>query len=222
MASVPTMQQLVAEHGEGAWEKTWSIGRTPWEVQTGYQPALKDFLERNKPDLPQSGRAIVPGCGRGYDAILIGETLGLNVLGVDLSETGISAAKELLAKTGTTAAVSYQAGDFFKFALAPDAERFVLAYDFTFFVAMPPELRVSWGAQMNDLLVPGAALVTLVWPLGPASRVGGPPHSVSVQAYADVLGSAFAKVYDEPAVGTMDGRVEGAESRLVVWRKAAT
>lgn len=36
---------------------------------------------------------------QGYDAILIGETLGLDVLGVDLSETGISAANEYLPHT---------------------------------------------------------------------------------------------------------------------------
>lgn len=72
---------------------------------------------------------------------------------------------------------------------------------------------------MNALLEPGAYLITLVWPLGPSGRVGGPPHSVSIQTYADVLGSGFKKVYDEPATGTMEGKVEGAESRLVVWQK---
>lgn len=55
----------------------------------------------------------------------------------------------------------------------------------------------SWGAQMNALLAPaGALVITLVWPLGPPAHSGGPPHSVTVQAYAAALGGAFAIVYD--------------------------
>lgn len=212
------MQKMVSELGQDAWETTWREGVTPWEVQTGYQPALKAFLESGKLGLPKSGRAIVPGCGRGYDAILIGETLGLDVLGADLSETAVAEARKLLEKTGTTAKVSYRAGDFFKYVPGDGEEPFVLAYDFTFFVAIPPELRQAWGTQMNRLLAPGAFLITLAWPIHP-TRTGGPPHSVKAEDYAQVLGAAFEKAHDEPAPGTMEGSVEGAEAELIVWRK---
>ncbi|EJD42720.1 S-adenosyl-L-methionine-dependent methyltransferase [Auricularia subglabra TFB-10046 SS5] len=212
------MQNMVSEIGQDAWEATWKEGVTPWEVQTGYQPALKAFLESGKLELPKSGRAIVPGCGRGYDAILIGKTLGLDVLGADLSETAVAEARKLLERTGTKANVSYKAGDFFKYVPGDHEEHFVLAYDFTFFVAIPPELRQAWGTQMNRILTPGALLITLVWPIHP-TRTGGPPHSVKPEDYAQVLGAAFEKVYEVPALGTMEGRVEGAEARLIVWRK---
>lgn len=43
------------------------------------------------------GRALVPGCGRGYDAIAFGKS-GYDSTGLDLSPTGVEQAKALLAE----------------------------------------------------------------------------------------------------------------------------
>lgn len=43
------------------------------------------------------GRSLVPGCGRGYDAIALGKS-GYDSTGLDLSPTGIEQAKALLAE----------------------------------------------------------------------------------------------------------------------------
>ena len=43
--------------------------------------------------LPRSGRAAVPGMGRGFDAELLARR-GLHVTGVDISETAVEAARE--------------------------------------------------------------------------------------------------------------------------------
>lgn len=42
------------------------------------------------------GRALVPGCGRGYDVIAFGRS-GYDSTGLDLSPTGVEQAKALLA-----------------------------------------------------------------------------------------------------------------------------
>lgn len=44
-----------------------------------------------------TGRSLVPGCGRGYDAIAFGKS-GYDSLGLDLSPTGVEQAKALLAE----------------------------------------------------------------------------------------------------------------------------
>ena len=36
---------------------------TPWDAGT-MQPALQELVESSELDLPKSGRALVPGCGR--------------------------------------------------------------------------------------------------------------------------------------------------------------
>ena len=43
------------------------------------------------------GRSLVPGCGRGYDAIAFGNS-GYDSIGLDLSPTGVVQAKALLAE----------------------------------------------------------------------------------------------------------------------------
>lgn len=43
------------------------------------------------------GRAFVPGCGRGYEAIAFGRS-GYDCIGLDLSPSGIEEAKSLLAE----------------------------------------------------------------------------------------------------------------------------
>lgn len=43
------------------------------------------------------GRALVPGCGRGYDSIAFGKS-GYDSVGLDLSPTGVEQAKALLAE----------------------------------------------------------------------------------------------------------------------------
>lgn len=49
------------------------------------------------PGVLPKGRALVPGCGRGYDAIAFGKS-GYDSLGLDLSPTGVEQAKDLLAE----------------------------------------------------------------------------------------------------------------------------
>lgn len=43
------------------------------------------------------GRSLVPGCGRGYDAIAFGKS-GYDSTGLDLSPTGVERAEALLAE----------------------------------------------------------------------------------------------------------------------------
>lgn len=140
--------------------------------------------------------------------------------------------------TGSTARVSYEAGDFF--ARQSPTEQFALAYDvtwvtswlvelnlrlillfFRFFVAVPPALRAEWGRQMNMQVAPGGLLITLIWPIHPTRDIG-PPYGVDPEltAYSKVLGKDWEKVYERDVTETMGpGPVEGSTAKIVVWQK---
>ncbi|THH08547.1 hypothetical protein EW146_g8952 [Bondarzewia mesenterica] len=197
-------RKLVAEHG---WEEAWKKNITPWESHgtAKAQPALRELIESSRLDLPTSGRALVPGCGRGFDAILIASSLGLQTLGTDISSTAIQAANDLLASSPNVQAsgkVSFETADFFTMKV-PENERFDLVYDYTFFVAIPPSYRKDWGRQMNGLTKPGAYLIALVFPLGLDPEGEGPPHYVEPEHYDELL-AGWTKVLDEVPKPTVE------------------
>lgn len=92
------LDQDPAKHG-ALWDNLWQDGTcTPWD--RGYpNPALEDTLADRKDVLgtaapgDQSGstarkRALVPGCGKGYDVLLLA-SFGYDAYGLDVSETVI-------------------------------------------------------------------------------------------------------------------------------------
>jgi len=56
-----------------------------------------------------------------------------------------------------------QAADFFAFPLD---NSFSLAYDFTFFCAIPPTWRQKWGDRYAEVVRKGGVLITLQYPIG--------------------------------------------------------
>ncbi|THH05126.1 hypothetical protein EW145_g5028 [Phellinidium pouzarii] len=156
----------------------------------------------------------------GYDAVFIASVLDYYVLGIDLSPSAVDAANAYAQKVVTLNdsardRVMFRATDFFNFAIEEE-ERFDVVFDHTFFCAIPPSLRSAWGQEMAALLTPGGFLITLVFPID-GSREGGPPYSVSVDIYAQALGSHWTKTLDKIPSESSPSH-EGRE-RLVIWRK---
>lgn len=95
----------VSAHGP-KWDALWRESFTPWD-RGGPSLALADLV-REKPDLfPASakggtrGAALVPGCGRGYDVLLLA-ALGYDVVGLDYSGEAVreAAANEQSVREG--------------------------------------------------------------------------------------------------------------------------
>lgn len=82
----------MAAHNDFDWETLWKNGIKPGERFDLSAPhkALIAWL----PKLP-SGVALVPGCGRGYDLAALASPTR-HVTGLDLSETGVAAARAYL------------------------------------------------------------------------------------------------------------------------------
>lgn len=122
-------------------------GTTPWDVGT-MQPPLQDVMPRTDIGFEKKGHALVPGCGRGYDAVFLA-SLGYNTTGVDISPIAVSKANEsaislkmseyssyilctcrwLEALPDKPANVRFELQNFFEFQ--PPAGGFDLIYDYT-------------------------------------------------------------------------------------------
>lgn len=197
------------------WDALWQRGVTPgeyWDIHV----ALPELVAQIKlKQLPIGGRALVPGCGRGYDVeVLCKSGLYDEVLGLDISETAVRAARDYLDGKGVK---GYQVvtGDFFGTGLEGT---FSLIYDYTFFCAIPMEWRAKWGARMKQLVEVGGVLVTAMYPYGEKTGQEGPPFDVHEKAYREVLeGEGGFVCKDGPRVLSDEQAHEGRGGGRTLW-----
>ncbi|KAF8908409.1 S-adenosyl-L-methionine-dependent methyltransferase [Mucidula mucida] len=182
-----------------------------------HNPALVELVEfdneANEKLLPRTGKALVPGCGKGYDVVYFARTLGLDATGVEISETAREAAKKYISSQPPilTGSATVIVTDFFSHSGTYD-----LVYDYTFFVALPLARRAEWGSQMQKLVKRGGVLVTLMYPFIAPDKVEqgymGPPWPVTLDAYAEVLGTEWERVWT-PSRMTRRPQSDSRESR---------
>lgn len=135
----------------------------------------------------------MPGCGRGYDVLALAKAEGAEwkeVLGLDLSPTGVAAARAYLegeiGEGDERNKCHVEEGDFFKLAVKEEEDQFTFIYDYTFFCAITPDKREAWARQMQALLIPGTGiLMTLIFPI--CEKEGGPPYRVSLEGMKELL-----------------------------------
>ncbi|PWN49094.1 S-adenosyl-L-methionine-dependent methyltransferase [Violaceomyces palustris] len=225
-----------------AWDKAWLSNLTPWDAKAP-QPALLELLDGKHDDqlkvtgagissiLPTQGIALVPGCGRGYDATLFAQRLGLQSWGVDISPTAVDQANQWLADQqlaeDVKSKINFAKADFFKLGTSetsvPElgASSVDLAYDYTFLCALPPSLRKDWSETYTRLLKPGGHLICLVYPIQ-GDRPGGPPFSISPQLVRSLLTGGenqgkWSELCDVEPKNSKGNRI-GIE-RVMVWRR---
>ncbi|GAC73216.1 hypothetical protein PANT_9d00001 [Moesziomyces antarcticus T-34] len=233
-----------------AWDQAWIDSTTPWDSNRP-QPALVELLsgghdadvkveDLNGDLVPVSkviprgsGTAVVPGCGRGYDARVFAER-GLTSYGVDISSNAVAAANQWLRDQNLDSDigsnVNFVEADFFTLgtdksaakALAKPAQA-VLAYDYTFLCAIPPSLRTAWAETYTRLLAKDAILISLVFPIH-GDRPGGPPFSLSPDLVRELLGSQTTAQGNPAWQELAELKPKGPETRpdverIMVWRR---
>ncbi|KAG0606760.1 hypothetical protein M758_9G165100 [Ceratodon purpureus] len=198
-----------AQPMDTAWEQLWKEGITPWDAQ-GVTPAITTLLKQNK---LREGKVLVPGCGSGYDVVAMASPTR-RVTGLDISKTALEQAQLFAEKSPNAEFIEFQNADFFSFA---PPSKFDLVFDYTFFCALEPSLREQWAEKMAELLALDGELITLMFPLD--EHEGGPPYSVSLEAYEKVLRPhGFHLTSCDAEIPSVESR-KGME-KLARWERA--
>lgn len=194
-----------------SWESCWSQSVTPWDL--GEVTPIISELVRNG-GLPP-GRALIPGCGSGYDVAALA-TPDRHVVGIDISETAVARARKIASAGPSAKWVEFVCTDFFSYT---SASPFDLIFDYTFFCALEPTIRPKWAAKMSELLSPGGELITIIYPV--SDHEGGPPYAVSLKSYEEVLNplNVVNTFYEENALSPSSRK--GREF-LGKWKKFLT
>ncbi|KAK5129603.1 hypothetical protein LTR08_003034 [Meristemomyces frigidus] len=244
--------QIAPDQQVNGWNEMWQKKVTPWDRGTP-NPALADAFKDNPkvfgrpfqegkigdPRQPPRKRALVPGCGKGYDVFLL-TAYGYDAFGLDSSQLAVQGARACVdAKDrdhryplrngleGRGEAVFVQA-DFFGDAFLADTDggQFDLIYDYTFLCALPPALRPKWAKRMSELLAPTGHLVCLEFPLKKEPKMGGPPHGLTGELYEELLSNPGREIgYNHGGYVCPDRsgeRADDALERIARWKAERT
>jgi SAM-dependent methyltransferase len=171
------------------WTELWNEGISPGEAfdMNSVSPLLSVYIQKG---LVPPGRALVPGCGRGYDVTALATT-DRYVIGLDIADKAIEAAKERLESLSEDMCAckgnsDFQTYSFFEVDATDPNYKFDFIYDYTFLCALDPSVRNYWAEQMARLVKPGGVLLTLIYPIRPPDDKG-PPFSVSLELLRELL-----------------------------------
>ena len=152
------------------WSQLWENGFVPWD-RGRPNPALEDALaDQAKPlEAPSSDeagsrrkRALVPGCGKGYDVLLLA-SFGYDAYGLEVSPMAVEQCREFAREhageypprnleRGSGRAV-FILGDFFEdgwLGEADGASAFDLIYDYTVSTTMPSGERDGGETERDE------------------------------------------------------------------------
>jgi methyl halide transferase len=190
--------------GAAYWNGRYVEGRTGWDL--GGPPAALIRVIRALSTPPARLRVLVPGAGRGHDALAWAEA-GHEVTAADFAPLAVAAMREAAAARGLPLAV--READIF--ALPDDfAGAFDVVWEQTCFCAIPPDRRPDYARAMAACLAPGGQLVGLFWAHG---REGGPPFDVQRDHVRAALGGRFTIV----AMDDVPDSPPGRSPELLAW-----
>lgn len=182
------------------WETQYRQGTIGWDLG-GATPAFVQLLASSEGPVP--GRMLVPGCGRGYDAVHFA-LAGFEVTGVDHAPGAVAAARGLAATAG--AAVTFIEADLFSLP-ARFPERFDYVLEYTCFCAINPARRPEYVEVISDVLRPGGEVLALFFPVLPLGYApDGPPFAVSVEEIRILFDDRFEIVRLAPTPYTVTPR----------------
>ncbi|MEV3964279.1 class I SAM-dependent methyltransferase [Nocardia sp. NPDC050193] len=180
------------ERGAGLpWDASYHDGPAPWDTGRPQPAVVRVTAEGGF-----TGSVLDAGCGTGENALHIAES-GVPVLGVDVAETALAAAREKAADRGIEA--EFVAAD----ALEPSGidRRFDTVLDCGLFHTFDTEERRPYVASLASLTAPGATLYLLCF------SDEGPdlgPHPVSLEE----LNAAFTPTSGWSIAAVVPDRIE--------------
>lgn len=204
------------------WNDGIAIG-TRFDTGTPSPALMRELRDGRVP----KGRALVPGCGRGYDVYALA-TEERVAYGYELADKALIEAADCPTKGDCRHLqnAKFVKGDFFDL---DELEKFDFIYDYTFLCALDPSIRTDWAEKMAKLTAPGGILMTLIYPII-SVREGGPPFKVNLALLEELLLPVGFKKLELQLLppelchpgrgdGGSDGPVDGAVSGIGRWEK---
>jgi SAM-dependent methyltransferase len=193
--------------GAGYWDSRYEQGDHRWDLG-GPTPVLVRLLEEGT---LRPCTILVPGCGSGYDAIVLAQR-GFDVVAVDYSVEAIRRASEAARRAG--AVIRFLQRDIF--TLSPEFDgAFGGIFEYVTYCAVDPARRGALAELYGSLLAPGGTLAALFFPV--EEREGGPPFAVSLGEVHSLFGRWFTSVSWAEHPATIPPR-KGREI-LTVWQR---
>ena len=186
------------------WLERWEQGQIGFH-QDEVHP---DLLSHGDWLLGRPARVLVPLCGKTWDLPWLAQR-GAEVVGVELAERAVRALMEEHAlpytvedrgehRVFTSGTLSVWCGDFF--ALPAELGPFSGVWDRAALVALPPELREAYAAQIRRL-APGGRLLQNVVEYD-EQIMSGPPFSVSAEVLRALYGPRVQLVVERDVIAT--------------------
>jgi SAM-dependent methyltransferase len=183
------------------WEPRYRAGRTPWDAG-GVPRAFAEFLGRHG----APGRALVPGCGSGYEARALAEA-GWSVVAIDFSPAAVERARQVLGPFAKCVCLA----DFFSDHFGAG---FDLVYERTFLCSLPRERWGEYSHRMASLLQPGALLAGFFYC---GHDPEPPPFGLTEQGALKLFGRWFKRVRDTAIPANQSMPVYAGFERWQEW-----
>ena len=191
------------------WNKRYLAGDTPWE-KGEHHPGLPFLLSEHQSLFGEAQRILVPGCGFGHDAHLIGEMADGDILGLDIADEPIRQAEAKSKRPRTT----WKVGDLFEWEGEYD-----LVFEHTCFCAIPIERRPDYVSAMASL-IPGGGYLLGIFFLNPDHEgEEGPPFGVTIDELHQFFGGVFELVWSEPPIKTFGSREGEGRELCMLWQR---
>lgn len=157
------------------WEQHYQDGHTPWDKGAA-APPLKEWIDSNPGVI--TGSVLVPGCGRGLDALEIANSTDAGeIVGIDISQSAV----ELACSESNSDRASFELADLFNLP-ASHCDRFDWVWEHTCFCAIDQDLRDDYVSAVHGALKEDGRLLAVFY-LNPYDDEhtpgGGPPHGTS-------------------------------------------
>ena len=153
------------------WETLYQTKKDSWDLGKA-NPALLEFFKNTL--CPKKGRVLVPGAGRGWDAIAWAQR-GHETLAVDYAQTAVGVLSAAAEKHPKLSVLNIDL-----FELSPKStEPFDIIYEYGCFSAIHPGRRDEYFEVWDKMLRPGGLVIAIFYPLIQSTSLGGPPHPTS-------------------------------------------
>ena len=153
------------------WEDLYKAKKDVWDLGKA-SPILEEFFKHAS--CPKTGRVLVPGAGRGYDAAAWAQR-GHETLAVDFSQTAFAALNSLTEKQRKLTVLNIDL-----FELTPKSTQpFDIIFEYGCFNSVHPGRRDEYFEVWDRMLQPNGIVIAAFYPLIRTTSLDGPPHPTS-------------------------------------------